>query len=76
MADDNFFIEKWVQGNFAIRKTNSQRASTVAPTQKKAIAKAKDINRDAAIHVERVRKTSDGSPISGGKSRSYTLLFR
>jgi len=62
MADDNLFIEKRVQGDFAIRKTNSQRASAVAPTQKEAIAKAKDINRDAAIHVERVRKTSDGSP--------------
>ena len=62
MADDNLFIEKRDQGDFAIRKPNSQRASAVAPTQKEAIAKAKEINPDAAIHVERVRKTSGGSP--------------
>ena len=62
MADDNLFIEKREQGAFAIRKPNSQRASAVAPTQKEAIAKAKDINPDAVIHVERVRKTNGGKP--------------
>ena len=45
-----------------IRKSNSQQASAVAPTQKEAIAKAKDINSDAAIHVERVRNVSGGKP--------------
>ena len=62
MADDNLFIERREQGDFAVRKPNSQRASAVAPTQKGAIAKAKDINPDAAIHFERVRNVGGGNP--------------
>jgi len=57
---DPFFIEKREQGDFAIRKPNSERASAVADTQKEAIEKARQLNPDAAIHVERVRKTSGG----------------
>lgn len=59
---DEFFIEKRPEGDYAIRKPKSERASAVAPTQADAIARAKQLNPDATIRVERVRKTSSGSP--------------
>ena len=62
MADDPFFIEKRPQGDFAIRKPNSERASAVEPTQADAIDRARAMNPDAPIHVERVRTTKNGSP--------------
>jgi hypothetical protein len=37
-------------------------ASAVEPTQKEAINRARELNPDAAIHVERVRNTDAGSP--------------
>jgi len=58
---DKFFIEQRAQGDYAIRKPNSQRASAVVPTQKKAVALARKMNPDAAIHVERVRDVKTGS---------------
>jgi uncharacterized protein DUF2188 len=58
---DSFFIEQRSQGDFAIRKPGSKRASAVAPTQAKAVAKARKLNVDAAIHVERVKVTKAGS---------------
>jgi hypothetical protein len=57
-----FFIEQRTQGDFAIRKPNSQRASGTAETQKQAIAKARELNPNADIHVERVRDMGTGSP--------------
>ena len=62
MSNNNYYIERREDGDYAVRKANSERASTVAPTQGEAIEKAKQMNPDAAIHVERVRNTSKGSP--------------
>jgi Uncharacterized protein conserved in bacteria (DUF2188) len=59
---NNYYIEKRKQGDFAIRKQNSLRASAVEPTQAKAIQTAKEMNPKAALHVERVRYTQNGSP--------------
>jgi hypothetical protein len=59
--DDRYFIEERAQGDFAIRKPKSQRASAVAPTQKKAVALARQMNPEAAIFVERVRDVKTGS---------------
>lgn len=58
---DSFFIEQRHRGDFAIRKAESRRASAVAPTQAKAVATARRMNPEAAIHVERVRNTKTGS---------------
>ncbi|MGB8267585.1 MAG: DUF2188 domain-containing protein [Candidatus Velthaea sp.] len=58
---DEFFIEQRDEGNYAIRKPNSDRASAVEPTQAAAIARARRMNPDATIHVERVRNTEKGS---------------
>ncbi len=58
---DEFFIEQRDGGDYAIRKPNSDRASAVEPTQRKAIERARELNPDATIHVERVRNTDKGS---------------
>ena len=62
MNKNHLYIEKRPQGDFAVRKPDSQRASAVAPTQAKAIERARELNPQAAVHVERVRNTSGGSP--------------
>jgi len=62
MANKNeIFIEQREQGDFAVRRGGSERASTVESTQAKAIERAKEIAPNAKLHVERVRDTSAGS---------------
>jgi Uncharacterized protein conserved in bacteria (DUF2188) len=51
-----------VQGDYAVRKPGSERASAVQPTQGKAIDRARELNPDAGLRVERVRNTKAGSP--------------
>jgi hypothetical protein len=66
MADHNqLFVEQRDQGDFAVRKGNSDRASAVEPTQKKAIEKARELNPGKAPLVERVRNTKKVGAISG-----------
>lgn len=60
--DNNLFIERRPQGDYAVRKPGSGRASSVTPTQGEAINRARQINPYAAIHVERVRLTDMGKP--------------
>ena len=59
---NNLFVERRAEGDYAVRKPNSGRASVVTPTQAEAIQRAKELNPDAAIHVERVRHTNTGNP--------------
>lgn len=59
---NNLFIERRDDKKFAVRKGGSDRASAVTQTQAEAIARAKELNPDAAIHVERVRTTTVGKP--------------
>jgi hypothetical protein len=54
------FVERRDEGDFAVRKGNSDRASAVEPTQKKAIEKARGLNPGKAPLVERVRNTKKG----------------
>ncbi len=60
MADDTLFIEQREQGDYAIRRPGSERASAVLPTQRQAIERAGTLNPDARVLVERVRNTSVG----------------
>lgn len=62
MSNDNLFVERRPEGDYAVRKPNSERASAVLPTQGEAIDRARELNPNAAIHVERVRHTENGSP--------------
>ena len=59
---NNLFVERRDDGTYAVRKPDSKRASATASTQKDAIARARELNPDAAIHVERVRHTQKGAP--------------
>jgi hypothetical protein len=61
MSKQEFFIEQRQEGDYAIRKPDSQRASGVEGTQREAIERAREMNPDAMIHVERVRNTTGGS---------------
>lgn len=54
------FVERRLQGDYAVRKADSDRASVVLPTQKDAIEKAQELNPGVAPHVERVRDTKVG----------------
>lgn len=63
MVDKNqLFVERRPEGDYAVRKPNSQRASAVAPTQAEAIARARELNPKATPMVERVRNTTGGKP--------------
>ena len=61
MAKKEVFIERRrEQGDYAVRKPGSERASAILPTQAKAIERAREMNPNAAVHVERVRDTNVG----------------
>ena len=60
MAKNELYIEQREEGDYAVRKPGSERASAILPTQAKAIKRARKMNPDAAVHVERVRDTNVG----------------
>lgn len=62
MTNKDLFVERRPQGDFAVRRANSERASAVAPTQAKAVAEAYKLEPDATVLVERVRHTNRGTP--------------
>lgn len=62
MATKKIFVEQRSQGDYAVRRPNSQRASDVLPTQAEAIKRAKELNGGTPPLVERVRTTSNGKP--------------
>jgi hypothetical protein len=57
---DQFYVERRPDGDYAVRRGGAERASAVEPTQAEAIDRARQIDADAPIHVERVRDTSQG----------------
>ena len=61
MSDKKLFVERRPERDFAVRKPGSERASAVESTQAKAIERAREINPNAAVLVERVRNTARGS---------------
>jgi Uncharacterized protein conserved in bacteria (DUF2188) len=61
MSDERIYVERRDQGDYAVRRANSERASAVEPTQARAIARAREINPGVAPHVERVRNTTRGT---------------
>ena len=62
MKDRRIYVEQRPQGDDAVRRANSERASDVLPTQSKAIERARELSPDTTPHVERVRHTTGGSP--------------
>jgi Uncharacterized protein conserved in bacteria (DUF2188) len=62
MSKKELYVERREEGDYSVRRPGSVRASDVRDTQAEAIDRARDIDRDAAIHVERVRHTNRGTP--------------
>lgn len=62
MAKKNLYVEQRPQGDYAVRRPGSERASAVAPTQREAIERAREIQPNVRPDVERVRHTSVGHP--------------
>jgi len=62
MRHHRLFVERRTQGDYAVRRSDSQRASVVARTQAAAIEQARRMNPEATILVERVRFTTEGKP--------------
>ncbi len=62
MANKRLYIERRPEGDYAVRRPDSERASAVAPTQAEAIEKARELSPGTAPDVERVRYTSGGNP--------------
>lgn len=62
MTDKRMYVERGTEGDYAVRRANSERASAVAPTQREAIERARQLNNGIAPHVERVRNTTGGTP--------------
>jgi hypothetical protein len=62
MANERLFVEQRHEGDYAVRRPNSGRASAVLPTQAMAIERARELNPKVAPLVERVRHTSAGKP--------------
>ena len=60
MARNELFVERRDQGDFAVRKPGSERASAVLRTQAEAIERARQISPDSTVLVERVRETNLG----------------
>jgi hypothetical protein len=58
--NDEYFIEQRPDGRYNVSKPNADRASAVTETQAEGIARAKDLNPNATIHVERVRDVGPG----------------
>ena len=62
MDKDRLFVERRPQGDYAVRKPNSARASAVLPTQAEAIERARELNPATPPLVERVRYTDQDKP--------------
>lgn len=62
MADDQLFVERRPEGDYAVRKPSSERASAILPTQAEAIERARELNPGKSPLVERVRQTTGGKP--------------
>lgn len=60
MSDDKFFIEQRPDGPVQRIKTARHASHAVTETQAEGIARARELNPDAAIHVERVRDVGPG----------------
>jgi uncharacterized protein YdaT len=62
MTDKRIYVERRDEGDYAVRRANSERASDVLPTQSEAIERAKELSPNSRPHVERVRHTNRGKP--------------
>lgn len=62
MAKEYFIEKRPDEGDYAIRKPGSERASGIEPTQEAAIDAAIEMDANATVFAERQRHTTGGSP--------------
>ena len=62
MEAKRLYIERRLQGDYAVWEEHSKRASAIAPTQKEAIERARELKPGIAPDVERLRRTNRGKP--------------
>jgi Uncharacterized protein conserved in bacteria (DUF2188) len=62
MSGKLFIERRDKEGDYAIRRPNADRSSDHQGTQAEAIERAREIDPNAAILVERVRNTDKGHP--------------
>jgi uncharacterized protein YdaT len=62
LKDKRIYVEKRDEGDYAVRRAGSERASDVLPTQREAIERARDLSPGSHPHIERVRHTTGGKP--------------
>ncbi|MGD0462086.1 MAG: DUF2188 domain-containing protein [Tepidisphaeraceae bacterium] len=60
MAARRIFVEQRPEGDYAVRRQGSDRASAVEPTQAQAIERARELAPGVRPDVERVRDTEAG----------------
>ena len=60
MPDSEFFIEQRPDGRYSVSRPNADGPSAVTDTQAEGIARAREIDPNATIHVERVRDIGPG----------------
>lgn len=59
--DTRVYVERRPEGDYAVRRANSERASDILPTQRQAIERARELSPGSSPHVERVRKRPSGT---------------
>jgi hypothetical protein len=59
--NDQWYIERTDDGDYSAKKGGARRASALETTQREALERAREIDPEAPIHVERVRDTDRGS---------------
>jgi hypothetical protein len=56
------FIERRPQGDYAVRRGGSEKATNVLPTQREAIERARELSPSGTILIERVRSATVSRP--------------
>lgn len=56
--EKRIYVERRAEGDYAVRRAHSERASDILPTQREAIERARELSPGSRPHVERVRKTN------------------
>jgi uncharacterized protein YdaT len=62
MNNGQWYIERNGEGDYSLKKGGAKRASAIEDTQEEAIKRAREIDAEAPIHVERQRRTGRGLP--------------
>jgi hypothetical protein len=60
VKDKRIYVERRSDGDYAVRRADSERASAVEDTQKEAIERARELEPGVRPHIERVRNTNRG----------------